>query len=471
MSLATRKSAGREIPELPGLLWDIVRAGRDRTEGTVLRRQARLHRLIEYARSASPYYRERYAAVPRGVHDLRKLPPVSKSDLITNFDGWATDPSVTRETAAAFISDPKRVGQLYLDRYVAFSTSGTTGTPAVILQDRGAMSVYRALFLARLLPELIAAGNVRPFLESRARTATIIATGGHFASSVVEALVRSRHPWLAGRNRTFSLMAPLPELVRALNEFRPAVVGSYPTALSVLAGEQSAGRLRIAPALLLSGAERLSPPLGKRISETFRCPVRDTYAASEFMGIAFECRYGRLHLNSDWLILEPVDAAGEPVAPGKASHTTLLTNLANRVQPLIRYDLGDSVTVFPAACPCGSPLPVIRPEGRRDEILWIGFADGASRPLIPLVLATAVEETRGLLKYQVLQAGPRRLRLRIEEAPGHDRARVCGEVLHRLRAYLSSQGFASVEVELSGERPHSEAAGGKSRQFLVEPGG
>jgi len=287
----------------------------------------------------------------------------------------------------------------------------------------------------------------------------------------VEALVRTRHPVLAGRNRTFSLMTPLPALVRALNEFRPAIVGSYPTALAVLAGEQAAGRLRIAPTLLLSGAERLSTPLGERISGSFRCPIRDTYAASEFMGIAFDCRCGRLHVNADWVILEPVDAAGEPVAPGVASHTTLLTNLANRIQPLIRYDLGDSVTVFTAPCPCGSPLPAIRPEGRRDETLWVELAEGVTRPLIPLVLATAVEEATGVLRYQVLQSGPRRLRLRLEEAPGHDRARVCDDVLRRLRAYLSSQGLASVEVDLSGERPLSERKGGKMRQFFVEPDG
>lgn len=471
MALPTPKNTGREIPGFPWLLWDILRAGRGRPEDTALRQQARLSRLIEYARSRSPYYRERYAALPRGAHDLPALPPVAKSDLMANFDGWATDPAVTRETAEAFVGDPTRIGHYYLDRYVAFSTSGTTGTPAVFLHDRGAMSVYQALLLARRLPTLIAAGALGPFLKNRGRTATIITTGGHFASSVVEALVRSRYPRLAGRNRTFSLMDPLPALVRELNRFHPAVVGSYPTALAVLAGEQAAGRLRIAPALLLSGAERLSPPLGERISESFQCPLRDTYAASEFMGIAFDCRYGRLHVNADWLILEPVDAAGEPVAPGKASHTTLLTNLANRVQPLIRYDLGDSVTVFPAPCPCGSPFPAIRPEGRRDETLWIELADGASRPLIPLVLATAVEEAPGVLRYQVLQAGPRRLRLRFDEAPGHDRAQVCDDVLRRLRAYLSSQGLASVEVDLSGERPCSDTAGGKMRQFFVEPGG
>jgi len=469
MPLSPPENAGPVIPGFPRLLWDILRAGRGRPEDTVSRRQARLRRLIDYARSRSPYYRERYAALPPGALDLTALRPVSKSDLMSNFDGWATDRAVTRKAAEAFVGDPTRIGHLYLDRYVAFSTSGTTGTPAVFLHDRGAMSVYQGLLLARRLPTLITAGAVRPFLRNGARTATIIATGGHFASSVVEALVRSGHPRLAGRNQTFSLMTPLPALVRALNDFRPAVVGSYPSALAVLAGEQAAGRLRIAPALLLSGAERLSTPLGKRISETFRCPVQDTYAASEFMGIAFDCRYGVLHVNADWLILEPVDAAGEPVAPGEASHTTLLTNLANRVQPLIRYDLGDSVTALPAPCPCGSPLPAIRPEGRRDETLWIELPDGATLPLIPLVLATAVEEAPGVLRYQVLQAGPRRLRLRLEEAPGHERARVREDVLRRLRTYLSSQGLASVELEVSEERPRSETTGGKMRQFLVEP--
>ena len=470
MALRTPKNAGREITGFPSLLWDILLAGRGRAEDAALRQQARLLRLIEYARSRSPYYRERYAALPLGAHDLPALPPVAKSDLMANFDGWSTDPAVTRETTEAFVADPTRIGHYYLDRYVAFSTSGTTGTPAVFLHDRGAMSVYLGLLLARRLPTLIAAGALGTFLRNRGRTATIITTGGHFASSVVEALARFRYPTLAGRNRTFSLIDPLPALVRALNGFRPAVVGSYPTALAVLAGEQAAGRLRIAPALLLSGAERLSPPLGDRISDAFHCPLRDTYAASEFMGIAFDCRYGRLHVNTDWLILEPVDAAGEPVAPGKASHTTLLTNLANRVQPLIRYDLGDSVTVFPTPCPCGSPLPAIRHEGRSDEILWIKLADGVIRPLIPLVLATAVEEAPGVLSYQVLQAGPRRLLLRLEEAPGHDRARVCDDVLRRLRAYLSSQDLASVEMDLSGERPRSDTAGGKMRRFFVDPG-
>ncbi len=462
---------GREIPRFPRLLWETRSAGRASPEETRRLRKGRLARLLEFARRRSPYYRKRCASLPGETPDLRDFPAVTKRDLMENFDEWPTDPAISRETAEGFVSDASRIGHLYLGRYVAFSTSGTTGSPAILLHDAGAMSVYKALFLTRRLATLVDSGSPARFARNLARTATIIATGGHFASSVVEAIVRSRHPLLCGRNRTFSLMTPLPLLVRSLNDYQPAVVGSYPTALTVLAGEQAAGRLRISPALLLSGAERLSAPLAERIAASFRCPLRDTYAASEFMGIAFDCRYGRLHANVDWLVLEPVDARGDPVPPGEVSRTTLLTNLANFVQPLIRYDLGDSMAVSPTPCPCGNPLPVVRPEGRSDETLFLSMEDGTPMPLLPLVLATVVEEVPGVLAYQVLQTGPRTLRLRIEEAPGSDRVRTCGEVLARLRRHLSSQKLDGVTLDMSEELPRSESAGGKLRRFLVERNG
>ena len=100
MALLPPKDPGRQIPGFPGLLWDILRAGRGRPEDVVFRQLARLRRLIEFARSRSPYYRERYAALPRDAHDLPAIPPVSKADLMTNFDRWATDPAVTRDRLA-----------------------------------------------------------------------------------------------------------------------------------------------------------------------------------------------------------------------------------------------------------------------------------------------------------------------------------------------------------------------------------
>jgi phenylacetate-coenzyme A ligase PaaK-like adenylate-forming protein len=66
--------------------------------------------------------------------------------------------------------------------------------------------------------------------------------------------------------------------------------------------------------------------------------------------VAYDCGYGSVHVNADWVILEPVDAAYQPVAVGQPSQKVLLTNLANRVQPIIRYEMGDSVTIDPEPC-------------------------------------------------------------------------------------------------------------------------
>jgi hypothetical protein len=58
--------------------------------------------------------------------------------------------------------------------------------------------------------------------------------------------------WISARG--FSILQPLPKLVAALNEYRPAFLASYPTMLSLLAEEREAGRLEIEPVRLWRGA-------------------------------------------------------------------------------------------------------------------------------------------------------------------------------------------------------------------------
>jgi phenylacetate-CoA ligase len=449
--------------------WDLRRAERGGGEAVLRRQRSRLGATIAFAKRHCAFYRERYGRILREVPDILSLPPVTKQELMENFSDWVTDPAVTREEVEAFVSAPDRIGSRYLGRYIVFSTSGTTGRPALFVHDRGAATVYLALAAVRRFLPLLSPRTLWSFLRRNRRTATVIATGGHFTSSVIDGLARRGHPFLSRNNRVFSLLLPIPELVEKLNEFQPAVLGTYPTAMAVLAQEREAGALRIDPVLALTGAEWLSPDARERIASAFGCPVRDTYAASEFMGIAFDCGHGRLHVNADWVILEPVDERYRPVPAGRPSHTALLTNLANRVQPILRYDLGDSVTEIPGPCPCGSPLPGIRVEGRRDEVLSLRSASGGTVALLPMALCTVIEETPGVRSYQVVQAGPALLRLRVEEAPGYDRSGVCDDVAARLRAFLSSQGLASAEVETTRERPTRDHAGGKLRQIFVDP--
>lgn len=259
-------------------------------------------------------------------------------------------------------------------------------------------------------------------------------------------------------------MAPLSELVRALDEVQPAVLLSYPSVMSVLAQERLAGRLRISPVLIGTVGEVLKQEARDEISAAFECPVRDTYAASEFIGIAFECPSGTFHVNSDWVILEPVDDAYQPVPPSAPSSTVLLTNLANRIQPLIRYDLGDSVRMCQKPCSCGNPLPSIQIEGRCDEILSLLTVDGKRVLLAPMAITTVIEETPGVQRFQVIQHAPKALKIRLQADPEADSTRVWGEVTARLRDYLTMQGLPSVKIEKATEAPQRESRSGKFRQ-------
>lgn len=475
-------SIGR-VPRLPhedksissqrGLLttaWDVWRARRGGEHVLAARREKRLADLITFARGQSPFYQDLYRRLPADIKVLQALPPVTKSDLMGSFDSWVTDPQVTKTGAQAFVADTALVGKYYWDQYTLWTTSGTTGEPGIFVQDGGALNVYAALGLLRGIATWMTAGNLWAFLRQDVRAAIVIATGGHWASDAVKELVRGLHPYLSARIQTYSVLTPMPKMVETLDDFLPTILFGYPTALALLARQQTVAGLKINPLLVVTAAEWLTPGARDQIAGAFVCPVRETYAASEFMGIAYSCDHGRLHVNSDWVILEPVDAAYQPVPAGQASQTVLLTNLANRVQPIIRYDLGDSITVYPHPCPCGNPLPAIQVEGRRDDVLYLQAPDGESVPILPMALATVVEEVPGVTRYQIIQTAPSELSLRIEASPGTEKQRVVVVIIQRLHDYLGTVGLSSIQIEGSPQLPSRDPVSGKYRQVWADLG-
>jgi putative adenylate-forming enzyme len=421
--------------------------------------------LVAFARIHSPFYRAHYRHVPEHGFALEDLPSVGKRALMEAFDDWVTDPMVKRADVDAFVADPERIGERYLDRYVLWKSSGSTGEPGIYVQDAQALDVCDALIAA----QLPAAGLTQPFarglFSGAGRAALIAATGEHFATVASWRRLRGSNQWLG--SRLLSLMDPLADIVAALNEFSPAFVASYPTMLSLLASERVAGRLTIAPACLWSGGEYLAPATRAAIERAFGCRVANEYGASECMSIAFGCTEDWLHVNADWVILEAVDREHRPVPPGASSHTALLTNLANRVQPIIRYDLGDSIMVAPEPCACGSALPAIRVEGRHDDVITLAARDGALVPILPLALATVVEESADVHRFQIVQESPRRIRLRLAITDAPARRRAFAVASRALADYLASQSLADVEIVLDRKPPVPDAPSGKLRQVIA----
>lgn len=435
--------------------------------GLARRREGRLQELVARARTSSPFYRRLYRGLPaRGVA-LGDLQPVAKPDLMAEFDDWVTDPRVTRLDVEAFVADPARVGASYRGGAFACASSGTTGRPGLFVHDARAVGVYEALVLVRTYPVWLQAGQWRELARRGVRAALVVGTGGHFAGAGWYERARRANPLLARAFRVFSVQRPLAGLVSALNDYRPTVIGGYPSAMDLLAGEQDAGRLRLEPVLVATSGESLTEDARARVGEAFGCPVRDSYAASEGMFLGSECAQRWQHVNSDWAVLEPVDEQLRPVPAGAFSHTVLLTNLANHLQPMIRYDLGDSILTRPDACECGNPLPAIRVAGRSDDLLRVAAPGGRTVPVLPMALGTTLDRVVGARRAQLVQVGPASFRVHVETEPGVPGEIVWAEVLALLRTFFDEQGLGGVELVRAPEAPRL-APGGKFRRVVVE---
>jgi phenylacetate-CoA ligase len=122
----------------------------------------------------------------------------------------------------------------------------------------------------------------------------------------------------------------------------------------ILADEQHAGRLQIAPVCLVSSAEVLTLVLRQRVEVVWgRHVLFNQYGVTEAGTFAVECKsHSGLHLFEDLVIFEVVDQQNRPVPPGNYGDKVLLTVLFNHTQPLIRYELTDSVRVATGRCPC-----------------------------------------------------------------------------------------------------------------------
>jgi phenylacetate-coenzyme A ligase PaaK-like adenylate-forming protein len=402
--------------------------------------------------------------VPDTEWDIGQLPVTTKHVLMAGFDAAVTDRRVSWAALREFVDDPERIGRPFMGKYMAWRTSGTTGTPGVFLHDRKALEVYDALLFVRGWPSLMEMVRWPTFASGA--VVLIAADGAHYAAISSWRRLEQAYPFFSRDTHVLPVTAPMPVLIEALNRLRPGVLVSYPSVLTLLARERQAGRLVMRPSLLVSCGERLSSVGRVDVETTFKCHIQDVYACSESDYIAFGCHHGRLHVNADWMIVEAVDAAYRPVAAGQSSHTTLLTNLANRIQPIIRYDVGDAMTIHEDRCPCGNALPTISINGRADDILGFSPTGGRLQRISPMAIADILERLRRLHRFQIIQTEPMSLAVRLEAEAGFDEADVWLEVRQSLSEFLAAHGLTAVAITRLPERPAVDPHTGKFRHVI-----
>jgi phenylacetate-CoA ligase len=437
-----------------------------------LLRQRRLAALVRHARVTTRLFAERLAHVdPDAPINLAQIQPITKSELMARLEDTIEHGRLSRATIEAHAADRGSVDAALGGRYVVATTSGTTGEVGYFVQDRDAFERWNGALFARVLRHRLVPREVLRFTFGRRyRMAMAIATGGHFITRLVAGYrpLWSR-PFLD--LRTFSILEAPESNLLGLNLFRPHYLHGYSTFVEALAHERIAGRLAIDPEFVSLGSEPVTRRARETIAQAFpRAQIVETYGATECLAIANQCPAGRLHVNEDLVILEPVDAQGRPVPVGVASDKVYLTNLLSRAQPLLRYELQDSVTILGDACPCGSPMTSIRVEGRSDDTFALLDADGRSTLHPPIVFEALILGVPGLERFQLVHVRQNVLEARVVAQAGAEPAVVAERARETLRRYLADRGLAEgVEVHATPvDAIPREARGHKLRQIYSQ---
>jgi putative adenylate-forming enzyme len=335
-----------------------------------------LNQLRQHAYERSPFYQKFH----KGLTDrpLHELPVLTKAMMMENFDSFVTDRSLHLDEIRLFAAQGE-AGQRYRNRYWVNATSGSSGQPGFFLFNEDEWATILASF---------ARGQewsgVHIHLTRQQRMATVASISPWHMSSQVSATVKS---WWRPSLR-LPASQPLSTAVEQLNEWQPEVLISYASMAGILAEEQLAERLHIQPEVVYVASEVLTSQAKKRIKEAWGDEPFNQYASTETANIAGEykaCRH--MHFFEDLVITEVVDKNYKPVPPGEYGDKILVTTLFSRTQPLIRYELNDSVRVSAELHPCKLPFAVLDGiQGRVEDSLILPAISGGEITVRPLVI-------------------------------------------------------------------------------------
>ena len=381
--LATR------MPEhVQRLGWPAARLRRERRD--------RLRDLLRVAMASSPWHRERLAGIdPGGFEeaDLAGLPPMTKDDLMGNWDRVVTDPRLTLDLVEGHLAGLESDAYLF-DEFHAVASGGSSGRRGIFVFGWREWSTAYSGFLRQsvwdraVTPELAALPMKMAMIGARNASHMTSALPQTFASPAVEVA-------------RFPVTQPVDQIVAGLNAYQPLAVMGYPSMLALLAVEARTDRLRILPRRVITTSEPLLPEVRGALTEAFCAPVANMYGTSEAGPIGVGCFRGPgIHLCDDLVIVEPVDLAGRPVPPGVRSDKIYVTAISNPTLPLIRFELTDQVTFLDRPCPCGSAHQLIADvESRLDDL----FSYPGGQVVHPHVFAAQLRRDRGIVEYQVRQ--------------------------------------------------------------------
>ena len=352
------------------ILWHYLKARRRRfTDRPALEAwQARkLRQFGHRVLCRSPWFR-RYLDQP-----FARWPQMNKALMMTHFDEMNTE-GLQQETllACAQQAEQSRDFRPRVGRFSVGLSSGSSGRRGLFVVSPAEQQLWAGTLLAKVLPDGLLAGE---------RVALFLRADNNLYQSV-------NNRWLS--LSFYDLLAAFTPQLSRLQAQNPTLIVAPAQVLRALALEVQAGRLTLNVKKVISVAEVLEARDRALLADVFG-DVGEIYQATEGF-LAVTCAHGRLHLNEEFIHVEPEWIDERRFIP-------LITDFTRRTQPIVRYRLDDVLTLCDTPCPCGSAaLAISHIEGRQDDQLLLPdaagesqiiFADACSRVLATVLPLTA----------------------------------------------------------------------------------
>ncbi len=351
-----------------------------KVEETEEKQWKRIKKIIEHAYENVTFYREKFDEAgikPEDIkdrEDFRKIPITTKKELRENFPD-------------------KLFAQNFREKEVRFTnTSGTTGRPTLLLQDKEDVNrKYAAKLRSREVYGTEIGDKVVRVTPNECQPAKkegggIKTVPDHFkelfrnpvngffaiAENFVKKFVHNKkvlEPIGVDSTKTFE--KDVLERIEEIREEEPDILSIYPLYAYHLAKKieeeeldpPKVGCIDFTGGLVTSEMKDL-------IEEAFQTKTFESYGGCEFGRVGATCIENRdkLHINQLHAYLEFVKPCGEPAEEGELANI-LTTGLSSFGMPLVRVEHGDVGRYYYERCSCGRDTKMVKVEGRIQSIL------------------------------------------------------------------------------------------------------
>lgn len=402
----------------------------------------RLQTLLAHARQHVPYYTQLFedlAFDPTTIHsleDLRRLPFLTKPLIRSNLEALKARNAT---------------------RLMRFNTGGSSGEPLIFfLGDE------------RVSHDVAAKWRATRWWNVDIGDPEIVIWG-----SPVELKAQDRlREWRDRLMRTQLLPAfemsaeKLASFMATIRAMRPKMLFGYPSSIAHIARHARAVGQRmddIGVQVAFVTAERLYDDQRRDIAQIFGCRVANGYGGRDAGFIAHECPAGGMHVTAEDIIVEIVNGEGRVLPPGESGEV-VITHLATRDFPFIRYRTGDVATLSAELCSCGRGLPLLQEiHGRTTD--FVVAHNGTI--MHGLALIYVLRDLPGVIRFKIIQESLEKTIVMLVPGPEYTAA-----TEQRIVAGLRERLGAQVEIKVLPVTEIPQEASGKFRYIVsrVSPG-